>query len=115
MISIRDMRLPTHIGVTEQERLRPQMVVVSVDIEADLERARKTDELTDTVDYHEATKRIATLVRSCNVRLLEHLGEKIAAEISQMDGVSGVTVEVKKDPPPIDEDVGAISVRVEKR
>lgn len=115
VISIRDLRLETRIGVTEEERSAPQSVVVSLEINADLSRARSTDELSDTVDYHDVITRIATLARSSTVHLLEHLGEKIASEIARLDRVSGVTVEITKESPPIEEDVGAISVRVEKR
>lgn len=114
-ISIRDLRLQTRIGVTEAERSRLQSVLVSVEIDADLSHARSTDELSDTVDYHDVVTRIAELVRSSTVRLLEHLGEKVASEIARLDGVSGVTVEVTKESPPIEEDVGAISIKVEKR
>ena len=114
-ITITGLRLETRIGVTEQERSHPQSVVMSLHIDADLARARATDELADTVDYHRVITEIAELVRSSNVRLLEHLGEKIAEHISEMDGVTGVTVEVAKEPPPVEEDVEAIGVRVEKR
>ncbi len=114
-ITITGLRLEARIGVTEQERSHPQSVLVSLHIDADLSRARATDDLADTVDYHQVVREIAELVRSSNVRLLEHLGEKIAGRISRMDGVSGVTVEIAKESPPVEEDVAAISVKVEKR
>ena len=114
-ITVRGLRLPTRIGATEEERARPQFVLVSLQMHVDLTRARSTDDLADTVDYHRAVSEVAELVRSSNVRLLERLGEKIAGHISRMDGVSGVTVEIAKESPPVGEEVTAISVKVEKR
>jgi D-erythro-7,8-dihydroneopterin triphosphate epimerase len=113
-ISIKNLRLRTHIGASEGERSRPQFVAVSVEIEADLGRPRETDQLADTIDYHSAVRRITRLVEASNVNLLEHLGDKIATEIAQMDGVLGVTVEVQKELLPISERVGAIVVKVVK-
>jgi dihydroneopterin aldolase len=115
VISITDIRLMTRIGVTEEERSRPQPVLVSVEIDADLSRARSSDDLSDTVDYHGVITEVAALVGSSDVRLLEHLADKIANEIARMNLVSGVTVQVRKESPPIEEDVGAISIRVGKR
>ena len=114
-ISIGDLRVPTRVGVSEEERSRPQIVKVSVEIDADLTRARSTDDISDTIDYHRVVTEVAALVRSSEVRLLEHLGERIAARIAEMKGVSGVTVLVTKEAPPVDEQVGAITVTVNKR
>ncbi len=114
-IVIRGLRLETRIGVTEQERSHSQFVLVSLQIDADLDRARSTDDVADTIDYHRVVKEIGELVRSSNVHLLEHLGERIVGRIAQMNGVSGVTVEIAKESPPVGEDVAAISVKVGKR
>jgi len=95
-VRIRDLRVPTHVGVTEDERSRPQTVIVSIDMDVDLTRAGASDELADTVDYGRATEEVAELVRSSETRLLERLAEEIARFVSSRQGVHGVTVEVAK-------------------
>jgi 7,8-dihydroneopterin aldolase/epimerase/oxygenase len=113
-ISIKDLRIGTRIGVTEEERAEPQKVVIDIDIAADLTRAAASDHLSDTIDYHAVTVQVAELVRSEETDLLEHLAAKIATLIGSLDGVDGVTVEVSKESPPIPEDVGAVSVTIER-
>lgn len=111
-IEIKDLRVETHIGVTEEERSRSQKVVIGIQIGADLSRAGASDDLNDTLDYDAIVKRTSELVRSAEWHLLEHLAERIAASISPLDGVVQVTVEVRKEKLPLDEDVSAVSVRL---
>jgi len=113
-IAIRELRLATHIGVTDEERANPQWVRVTVELEADLRRAGKSDDLTDTINYHWATNEIAAIVRSNSCDLLEYLAGKIASRMTKIEGVHGVTVEVAKESPPVDEDVRAIEVRIHR-
>ena len=113
-ISIKDLRVATRIGVTPQERAAPQNVLISVDIWKDLTRPGTTDDLADTIDYHAVCVEIAAMVRAAETNLLEHLAEKIAAQIGGLSGGNRVSVEVTKESVPIPEDVGAVSVRIER-
>jgi dihydroneopterin aldolase len=113
-ISIRKLRLATHIGITDEERSEPQWVLVSVDLQTNLGAAAKSDDLKDTVNYHWATNEIAAIVRSSQCSLLEYLAGKIASQMSRIESVVGVTVEIAKESPPVDEDVGGIVVRIER-
>jgi 7,8-dihydroneopterin aldolase/epimerase/oxygenase len=114
VISIRNLRLATHIGVTEEERSEPQWVLVSVELQTDLTAAAKSDDLDDTINYDWATNEIAAIVRSSQSRLLEYLAGKIASRMTKIEQVHGVTVEIAKESPPVDEDVGGIVVRIER-
>lgn len=114
LISIRDLRVETHVGVSKQERSRAQTVSVVIDIETDTSAAGKSDDIADTIDYDKVSTQVADLIRSSEVRLLETLAEKIAALVRQYEGVRRVTVEVTKERPPIDEDVGAVVVTIER-
>lgn len=114
VITIRDLRVETHIGVTKEERSRTQTVAINIDIEADLAKAGQSDDLADTIDYDRVATRVADLVRSTEAHLLESLAEKIADFVFSNDGVLGVTVEISKERPPIDEDVGAVVVTLER-
>jgi FolB domain-containing protein len=113
-ISIHDLRVQTRIGVTEEERATLRPVLISVDMWADLISPGQSDELADTIDYHAVTLEIAQLVRATEAKLLEHVAEKIAALIGTIQGVDGVSVEVTKESPPIEEDIRAVSVKIER-
>jgi dihydroneopterin aldolase len=111
-IVITRLRVPTRIGVGDRERAQIQTVELNIEIEIDTARAGTTDELEDTVDYHRAVRTVAELVRSSETKLLERLAERVAATLLELEGVSGVMVEVGKHPPPVEEDVDAVSVRI---
>jgi dihydroneopterin aldolase len=114
VIRIRDLSVETRIGVSDEERAHPRRVTINADLYTDTKRAGGSDDLGDTVDYGKAVTEVAALVRSTEARLIEHLAEQIAALLSGFKGVDGVTVEVVKDSPPVDEEVKAVSVVIER-
>lgn len=87
---------------------------MSAEMVADLTLAGASDNLEDTVDYHAAVRAISELVRSSGSKLLEHLAERIAERLLGLSLVIRVTVEVRKASPPVEEDVGAIGVHIER-
>jgi dihydroneopterin aldolase len=113
-VVVRDLRLPARIGWTSEERSTPQDVFVTAEMVADLSRAGSSDNLEDTVDYHAAVRTISELVRSSSSKLLEHLAEEIAERLLGLSLVVSVTVEVRKALAPVEEDVGAIGVHIER-
>ncbi|MDP9068481.1 MAG: dihydroneopterin aldolase [Actinomycetota bacterium] len=113
-IIVRDLRVRSRIGVTEEERAEPQTVIIGIEIASDLRRPGMSDDLADTVDYGQVTQEIEALVSSTTSALLENLAEKIAGHIAAMPGVNGVSVEVAKESPPIQQSVGSVAVRIER-
>lgn len=111
-ITISKLKVPAHIGVTDDERSQPQTVFVDLELAVDLKPAGLSDNLDDTIDYDRLTTEVADLVRSSEYRLLEKLAEAIAAHVCAFSGVQRVTVEVTKGSPPVSEDVGPIAVRI---
>jgi dihydroneopterin aldolase len=116
LIRVRDLRLRTRIGVSDEERAVAREVIVDFDLETDTRRAGVSDELADTIDYHQAVVAVAELVENAETRLLEHLAEKIAARLTALSGADEVILEIRKESPPIVEaEVGSVSVRIERR
>lgn len=111
-ISIRGLLVETRIGVTEKERSRPQDVSIDLDIDVDLGAAGASDDLADTIDYDSLVSEVARLVRASECLLLERLAAQICDLVAAKSRVGGVTVEVTKSDVPVNEEVGAISVRV---
>ena len=111
-ITITKLKVPTLVGVTDEERKKPQTVLVTIELELDLKPAGSSDDLGDTVDYGRVTTEVAELVGSSETKLLENLAEKIAAHVCTLTRVDRVTVEVVKETPPVPEDVGPIAVRI---
>ena len=114
-ILIRDLRVEARVGVTDEERAKPQGLLVTLEIFTDMEAAASSDDLATTIDYDRTATEVADIVRGHESRLLEHLAGRLASHISTFEGVLGVNVEVAKEVSPVAEDVGAISVRIERR
>lgn len=113
-IIVRDLRVKGHVGVTEEERAQAQLLIVSVVLYTDLRKAGKSDDLADTVDYGRVTQELEELITGTRAALLESLAEKIAGHIAAMPGINGVSVEIAKDAPPIEQEVGCVAVRIER-
>ncbi|MBA3432280.1 MAG: dihydroneopterin aldolase [Actinobacteria bacterium] len=113
-ITIRGLVARTSVGVSTEERARPQTVVIDIVIEADLAPAGRSDDLADTISYSEVTAEVAGLVASSSASLLEHLAERIATELLARHDARNVVVEIGKEPPPVPQDVAGISVRIER-
>jgi dihydroneopterin aldolase len=113
-IVVEGLRAPTRIGVTNEERAQPQVVIVDLVLHTDLGAAATSDELGDTVDYSTVTTRVADLLASTEAKLLEHLAQRIADSMLALGGIQKVTVEVAKESPPIEEETGRVGVRIER-
>lgn len=113
-ISIEGLRVPAHIGVTDEERAVPQPLLINIYIEADLHAAARSDDLGQTIDYDGLVSSVETLVKDSECRLLEHLADKIAAQITADRKAKRATVEVAKEHPPVTQEIGKIAVTMER-
>ena len=111
---IRGLRLDAHVGVTEDERARPQPLELNIELDLDLGPAGKSDELSETVDYGEVTALVAGVVGEQRCNLLERLARLVADSIVVNYPVSRVSVEIMKLEPPVDQEVTGLGVRIER-
>lgn len=113
-ITIEGLKVPARIGVTEEERSTPQPLLISIYIDADLEQAARADDLGKTIDYDGVVASVEALVRDSECSLLEHLADKIAAQITADRRAKRATVEVAKQHPPVTQEVEKIAVTMER-
>lgn len=95
-IFIRDLALRCIIGVFEEERTKPQDVVLNIVLECNLASGARTDSLDRTVDYKAVKKRIVSLVEESQFALIEALVDRVAAACLESEGVERVTVTLDK-------------------
>jgi dihydroneopterin aldolase len=88
-----------HHGDLPAERELGVRLTVDVAMETDLRAAGASDRLEDTIDYTVAHRLVGEVVRGEPCRLLETVAERIAARLLTLDGVSRVTVRIRKRPP----------------
>lgn len=113
VIRVSGLLVSMRIGVKEEERAQPRPIVIDLDIRTDTRLAGKSDDLADTVDYSRIITRIVSVARK-EVQLLEHLAEEIAELVLNTPLVESVAVEVRKESPPVEADVDAVAVRIER-
>ena len=108
-IRITDLEVFYQVGITEQERAKPQRLLLSIEMEHDFTSAISRDDLAETIDYHAIAQRLLRFGSDCHWQLIETLAADIAAMILEDFKPRSISVEVKKFPIP---QAAHVSVRV---
>ena len=110
-ITIVDLEVFYCIGVTEEERAKPQRLLVTVDMEFDFSTAAVSDRVEKTINYHTLAQELLKFGEGRSWKLMERLVSNIADRILSEYGPEAVMVEVKKFPIP---QAGYVSVSLTK-
>lgn len=113
-ICINSLRVVGRHGLLPEEQSRAQPFEVDVLIGTDLERAARSDDLADTIDYGEVVAAVVEIVGGRHFDLLEALAGAIADDVLARPGVRSVTVEVRKLRPPVAADLASAGVRLRR-
>ena len=95
-ITICDLEVFYRVGVPEEERAKPQRLLISLEMAGDFPAAAAADDLTKTIDYHAVTRRLLRFGDGRSWKLMERLATDMAGMILAEFGPSSVSVEVKK-------------------
>ena len=95
-IRITDLEVFYQVGVTDEERAKPQRLLLSVEMEHDFTSAISRDNLAETLDYFAISQRLLRFGEDCHWQLIETLAADIAAMIQDEFQAKTVSVEVKK-------------------
>ncbi|MCX8155737.1 MAG: dihydroneopterin aldolase [Verrucomicrobiae bacterium] len=95
-IHIEDLEVHYCVGVPDEERARPQRLLLSVTLYHDFTAAAEADDLNATVDYYALTRRLLKLGEGRSWRLIETLAVDIAGLVLREFHPAAVEVEVKK-------------------
>jgi len=95
-ITINDLEVFYCVGVPDEERAKPQRLLLTVEMEHDFHAAAMEDELGDTIDYFAVSQRLLKFGEGVHWKLIETLAVDIAQMILEEFGPRSVTVEVKK-------------------
>ncbi len=95
-ISIVDLEVLYSVGVTDEERSKPQRLLVSVDMVADFSSAEVSDRIEKTINYQDVADELVKFGQNRSWKLLERLVSNIADLILSRFKPESVVVEVKK-------------------
>jgi len=99
-ISIVDLEVFYQVGVTDEERAKPQRLLISVEMDLDFSGASLSDRLEKSINYFEVAQELLKYGEGRNWKLLEKLVANIADFIMAKFHPEAVTVEIKKFPIP---------------
>lgn len=111
-IHLKNLILPTVIGVSEGERALPQTVSVNATLFLDTRAGDMGDDLANAVDYFSVSVALRKVAAAGERKLIETLAEDFAREILSFHGVRKTRVEVEKFILP---NCGAVSVEITRR
>ena len=95
-ITIVDLEVFYRVGISEEERAKPQRLLLTLDIKFDFSSAAVSGRIGRTIDYYEVTQRLLKLGETRSWRLIESVATDVAERILSEFHPESVTVEVKK-------------------
>ena len=99
-ISIVDLEVFYCVGVPDEERAKPQRLLLTVEMDCDFSKAAKSDSIGDTINYFAVSQRLLKFGDGRSWKLIEKLAADIVDMILAEFKPQSVTVEVKKFPIP---------------
>ena len=95
-IIISDLEVAYQVGVTKEERSKPQRLLLTVELSTDFDAAVDRDELDRTIDYNAVSQRLLRFGKGREWRLIETVASDIAALVLKEFRPKTVSVEAKK-------------------
>ena len=99
-ITVTDLEVFYHVGVPDEERARPQRLLLTIEMTTDFSAAALSDSIADTVDYFAVSQRLLKFGEGRNWKLIEKLAADLAEVVITEFKPDAVTIEVKKFPIP---------------
>jgi dihydroneopterin aldolase len=95
-ITIVDLEVFYRVGISDEERAKPQRLLLTLDIKFDFSSAALSGRIGRTIDYYEVAQRLLKLGETRSWRLIESVATDVADKILSEFRPESVTVEVKK-------------------
>ena len=95
-IAIVDLEVFYCIGVTDEERAKPQRLLVTIEMSLDFTSAVMSDRIEKTINYYTVAQALLNFGKDRNWKLLERLASNIADRLMTEYNLQGIMVEVKK-------------------
>jgi 7,8-dihydroneopterin aldolase/epimerase/oxygenase len=99
-ISIVDLEVFYCVGVPDEERAKPQRLLLVINMDFDFSDAVKRDSIGDTIDYFEVSQQLLKFGEGKSWKLIEKLAADICELVMSEFTPKSVAVEVKKFPIP---------------
>jgi dihydroneopterin aldolase len=95
-ISIVDLEVFYQVGLTDDERAKPQRLLITVEMDVDFSAASLSDRVEKTINYFDVSQELLKYGQGRTWKLLEKLAANIADYIIVKFKPETVTIEIKK-------------------
>jgi FolB domain-containing protein len=95
-INIVELEVFFNVGVPDEERAKPQRLLLTVNLEFDFSSAAISDRITKTIDYFAVAELLLKFGEGRSWKLIEKLASDIADKVLSEFQPQAVAVEVKK-------------------
>jgi 7,8-dihydroneopterin aldolase/epimerase/oxygenase len=109
-VFVRDLEILSSIGIYEQEKLKPQRIIVNIDLS--VQEGSGDDDISHVVSYEIIVKKVEAIIAEGHTNLVETLCEKIAAACLKDNRVMAARVRVEK--PDIIPNARSVGVEIER-
>ena len=96
IIYLHDLKIETIIGIYDWERDVKQIVILDLDMAADIRPAAKTDNINDTLNYKAVAKRLIDFVGKSEFNLVETLAEQVAEIVLKEFDIPWIKLRINK-------------------
>jgi len=95
-VIIKDLVARGIIGVNDWERVKPQEILINIELYGDLRKAGNTDDLDESINYRTIAKEALHIAETAERFTVEALAADIAEICMDMDGVEKAVIRVEK-------------------
>ena len=111
-VFVRDLTMLALIGIHDAEKIKPQRIVVSIDLSVQELDSPMPDDISHVVSYEIVVKKCEAIVAEGHVNLVETLAEKFAEACLKDKRVAAARVRIEK--PDIIPNAKSVGVEIER-
>ena len=95
-IEIEDLKVDTIIGVFDEERIKPQTILISIKCQLDLDHNQDLDNIENVKSYSDIKKEIVTFVSASQYKTLEKLITELKKQLDNQFPIKIEKLEINK-------------------
>ncbi len=111
-VFVRDLEVMALIGIYDHEKVKPQRIIVNIDLSVHEAEGPITDEISHVVSYEIIAKKVEAIVAEGHVNLVETLAERFAESCLRDKRVAAARVRIEK--PDIIPNARSVGVEIER-
>ena len=96
LIEIEDLKVDTIIGVFDEERLKPQTILISIKCQLDIDHNQDLDNIENVTSYSDIKKEIVTFVSASQYKTLEKLITELKKQLDNQFPIKIEKLEINK-------------------